>query len=55
MKCPSIEVSALVVSAIKTLVREQVDKMKAGDYFKLLAELLKDNPPASDDAPMVAK
>jgi hypothetical protein len=40
---------------MKTPVREQVNKMKAGDYFKLLAELLKDNPPTSEDAPMVAK
>jgi hypothetical protein len=40
---------------MKTPVREQVNKMKAGDYFKLLAALMKDNPPASADAPMVAK
>ncbi len=40
---------------MKTPVREQVNKMKAGDYFKLLAELLKDNPPTSEDAPIVAK
>ena len=40
---------------MKTPVREQVNKMKGGDYFKLLAELLKDNPPTSEDAPMVAK
>ena len=29
--------------------------MDAGAYFKLLATLMKDNPPAKDDAPMVAK
>lgn len=40
---------------MKTPVREQVNKMNAGDYFKLLAELLKDNPPTSEDAPMVAR
>jgi hypothetical protein len=39
---------------MKTPVREQVNKMKAGDYFKLLAALMKDNPPAREDGPMVA-
>ena len=29
--------------------------MSAGEYFKLLAALMKDNPPAKADAPMVAK
>jgi uncharacterized protein (TIGR03000 family) len=40
---------------MKTAVREQVNKMDAGAYFKLLAKLLKDNPPAKEDAPMVEK
>ena len=40
---------------MKTPVREQVNRMDAGAYFKLLAQLMKDNPPAKDDAPMVAK
>ncbi len=40
---------------MKTAVREQVNRMDAGSYFKLLAALMKDNPPAKDDAPMVAK
>lgn len=40
---------------IKTAVREQVNAMSAGDYFKLLANLMKDNPPAREDAPLVAK
>jgi hypothetical protein len=39
----------------KTPVREQVDAMSAGDYFALLATLMKDNPPAKADAPMVAR
>jgi hypothetical protein len=39
----------------KTPVRDQVNKMDAAAYFKLLAELLKTNPPAAADAPMVAK
>ena len=35
--------------------REQVNAMDAATYFKLFAELLKTNPPAAADAPMVAK
>lgn len=40
---------------MKTTVREQVNGMGVGAYFKLLATLMKDNPPAAADAPMVAK
>jgi hypothetical protein len=40
---------------MKTPVREQVHKMDAGAYFKLLAALMKDNPPAKEDAPLVEK
>jgi hypothetical protein len=40
---------------MKTPTRAQVHRMDAAAYFKLLARLLKDNPPAKDDAPMVAK
>ena len=40
---------------MKTAVRVQVDALDAAAYFKLLAELLKTNPPVSEDAPMVAK
>lgn len=40
---------------MKTAVREQVNALDAAAYFKLFAELLKTNPPAADDAPMVAK
>jgi uncharacterized protein (TIGR03000 family) len=40
---------------MKTPVRDQVNKMNAGAYFKLLARLLIDNPPPADDAPMVEK
>ena len=39
----------------KTPIRDQVNRMDAGSYFRLLAALLKDNPPAPDDAPIVAK
>jgi hypothetical protein len=40
---------------MKTAVREQVHAMGAAVYFGLLAGLMKDNPPAEADAPMVAK
>ncbi len=40
---------------MKTAVREQVHKLDAGTYFKLLAQLMRDNPPAKEDAPLVEK
>ena len=40
---------------MKTAVRDQVNALDAAAYFKLFAELLKTNPPAAEDAPMVAK
>ncbi|MEI6085730.1 MAG: DUF1254 domain-containing protein, partial [Verrucomicrobiota bacterium] len=40
---------------MKTAVREQVNALSADEYFNLLAKLLKDNPPAAADAPMVKK
>lgn len=40
---------------MKTAVREQVNALSAEDYFTLLARLMKDNPPAAADAPMVQK
>ena len=40
---------------MKTPVREQVNGMSAAAYFTLLAALMKDNPPAKEDAPMVEK
>ena len=40
---------------MKTPVRDQVNKMDAGAYFKLLAALMADNPPAEADMPIVAK
>ena len=39
----------------KVAVREQVNALDGAAYFKLLAELLKTNPPSAEDAPMVAK
>lgn len=38
-----------------TAVRNQVHQMDAVAYFTLLAELMKTNPPASEDAPEVAR
>ncbi|HPL80153.1 MAG TPA: DUF1254 domain-containing protein [Burkholderiaceae bacterium] len=40
---------------MKTAVRDQVDALDAGAFFKLFAELMKANPPTAEDAPMVAK
>jgi hypothetical protein len=40
---------------MKTSTTEQVMKMDAATYFKLLATLMKDNPPTPADAPMVAQ
>jgi hypothetical protein len=39
----------------KTAVRDQVNALDAEAYFKLLAELMKTNPPAPEDAPIIAK
>ncbi len=39
----------------KTSPREQVLKMDAATFFTRFAELLADNPPAKDDAPMLEK
>ena len=38
----------------KDPVRDQVDSMDGATYFRLLANLMKTNPPAAADAPMVA-
>jgi hypothetical protein len=40
---------------MKTPVRDQVNALSGEAYFSLLATLLKDNPPAKADAPMVSK
>lgn len=40
---------------MKTAVRDQVNGFDTAAYFNLLAMLMKDNPPADADAPMVAK
>jgi hypothetical protein len=39
----------------KTPVRDQVNRMDATTYFKRLAGLMKDNPPAAEDAAIVAR
>ena len=40
---------------MKTAIRGQVDTMDLNAYFNYLAQLMKTNPPAAEDAPMVAK
>lgn len=40
---------------MKTAPRDQVNALDGAAYFKLFAELLKTNPPAADDAPMLEK
>ncbi|MDI7861307.1 DUF1254 domain-containing protein [Rhizobiaceae bacterium n13] len=40
---------------MKTAVREQVNRMDAVEYFTLLSELMKTNPPTAADAPMVER
>ncbi|MBN9287305.1 MAG: hypothetical protein BGO43_15550 [Gammaproteobacteria bacterium 39-13] len=40
---------------MKTPVRDQVNALSANAYFNKLAELMKDNPPAKEDAPMIEK
>jgi hypothetical protein len=40
---------------MKTAVRDQVNALDGVAYFTLLAQLMKTNPPAPADAPMVAK
>lgn len=40
---------------MKTPVREQVNAMGLAEYFTLLAKLMKNNPPAEADAPIVEK
>ena len=40
---------------MKMAVREQVNRMSAVEYFTLLAQLMKTNPPAAEDAPELAR
>ncbi|GGC64951.1 DUF1254 domain-containing protein [Chelatococcus reniformis] len=40
---------------MKTAVREQVNRMDAVEYFTLLAQLMKDNPPSWSDAAAVGR
>ncbi|MUM19816.1 DUF1254 domain-containing protein [Mycobacterium sp. CBMA271] len=40
---------------MKTPVRDQVNKLSTKEYFDLLASLMRDNPPAEADKPMVEK
>ena len=40
---------------MKTAVRDQVNRMDAKEYFSLLSQLLKTNPPAAADTPALAR
>jgi hypothetical protein len=40
---------------MKMAVRDQVDRMDAVEFFTLLCKLMRDNPPAAEDAPQLAK
>lgn len=40
---------------MKKSVRDHVNSLSASEYFNLLATLMRDNPPASEDAPMQAR
>ena len=40
---------------MKTPVRDQVNRLDAVEYFTLLAELMKRNPPAPADAPALER
>ena len=40
---------------MKTAVRDQVNAMSSAAYFNMLATLMRDNPPARDDAPIVER
>jgi hypothetical protein len=40
---------------MKTAPREQVERMDTMSFFKLLADLMKQNPPDTDDAPILAR
>ncbi len=40
---------------MKAPVRDQVNALDVAAYFNLMAQLMKDNPPTADDAPMVAR
>jgi hypothetical protein len=52
---PPSEVQLTAGVDTKTPTLEQVQKMDAGTYFGRLAHLMKDNPSAAADAPMVEK
>lgn len=52
---PPAEVPVAAGVDTKTPPLEQVQKMDAGAFFGRLARLMKDNPPASADGPMVNK
>src|SRR5260370_6473322 len=38
---------------MRTPVRDQVNRLDGGEFFKLMADLMKNNPPAGAEAPLV--
>ena len=52
---PPAEVPVAQGADVKTPPTEQIRKMDAGAFFGRVARLMKDNPPAPADGPMVEK
>ncbi|MBA4106582.1 MAG: hypothetical protein C0485_12560 [Pirellula sp.] len=52
---PAGKIDSSIDIDMKTAVREQVNALSADDYFTLLAKLMKENPPAAADEPMLKK
>jgi len=52
---PPAEVPVNPAVKMDVPTREQVNAMDAGAFFNLLAQLMKDNPPAAADAPIAAR
>lgn len=53
---PAIRKDYVVINPnidMMTATREQVNKMRAGEFFKLFSELLKNNPPRTEDKAMI--
>jgi hypothetical protein len=40
---------------MRTAVRDQVNRLSAADYFRTMSELMKSNPPAAADAPILPR
>jgi hypothetical protein len=40
---------------MKTPVREQINALDVSAYFNLMSQLMRNNPPVAEDAPIVAR